>query len=442
VGWLSREFLFQNARFVLLVLLLLLVLAAVYFFHEVLLPFALALFLAYLLAPVIDRLCTLHLRRWHLPRGAAILAVYALILGLIVLSGTYLFPRLYFEMNRMVRTLPGTLRQLEESFLRPVEVTLNAWVSDFLAPPQPEPAGEEFVTTSPSKPPGTISANSTLPHPPREPWQVLVEDYTFVVRKLDDTHFEIVPQKRHPAEAANPRQPFRFDRQLSAAFKQMRDSMEENLLHIVVLGRQLLRTLLNSLFLLMLVLMLSGFLLLDPARIHGFLRSLVPPLYQDAFDQWLHRLDHGLSGVVRGQAIICLVNGTLTFIGIGLLGIPFVVTLSVLAAVFSLIPIFGVLISSIPILIMALTVSASTAVLALAWILMIHFLEGNFLNPKILGDSARIHPVLIVFALLVGEHFAGVVGALLAVPIFSLIQNSFLFLKHKAESLDTGPGAP
>jgi predicted PurR-regulated permease PerM len=108
----------------------------------------------------------------------------------------------------------------------------------------------------------------------------------------------------------------------------------------------------------------------------------------------------------------------------------------VLAAVFSLIPIFGVLISTIPILLMALTVSFTTVLLALGWILAIHFLEGNFLNPKILGDSSKIHPVLIVFALVVGEHFFGVMGALLAVPIFSLLQNSFLFIKHKAETQD------
>lgn len=438
MGWFSREFLLQNARFVLLLLLLLLVVGAVYFFHEVMLPFALAIFLAYLLAPVIDWLANLRIRRWNLPRGVAILAVYAMVLGLIVLSGAYLFPRLYSEMNRLVRTLPDTLHTLENTFARPVETTLNAWISGFLAPTDQEPLGEQVETTPPSEPPGTISHSGNAPvSTSREPWQVLVEDYTFVVRRIDDTRFEIVPQKRRPVEAANPRQPFQFDRQLSSTLRQMRETLEQNLLEVVVLGRRVVRVLLNSLFTLFLVLMISGFLLVNPQRIHGFARSLVPPQYQESFDDWLHRLDHGLSGVVRGQAIICLVNGVLTAIGIGALGVPFLVTLSVLAALFSLIPIFGVLISSIPILMMALTVSLSTALLALAWILAIHFLEGNFLNPKILGDSAKIHPVLIVFALLVGEHFAGVIGALLAVPIFSLIQNSFLFLKHKAESLDT-----
>ena len=431
---LTIRFLLQNTRFALLLLLLLLVLGAVYFFHEVLLPFALAIFLAYLLAPVIDWLHGLRVRRWHLPRGAAVLLVYALILGVIGLSGTYLFPRFYAELNRMVRTLPNTLRQLETTLVRPIETFANVWIADFLPRMEMDMPGDE---------PAPTPAQMSRPIPPlpdpaaRPPWQTLVEDYTFLVRRTDETHFEIVPQKRRPEETVHARQPFQFNKQIGAALQQTRDSLEENLLHFVVLGRRLVTVLVSSVFTLFLVLMLSGFLLLSPQRIHAFARSLVPPHYQADFDDWLHRLDHGLSGVVRGQAIICLVNGTLTGIGVLVLGVPFVLTLSALAAVFSLIPIFGVLISTVPILVMALTVSIPTALLALGWVLVIHFIEGNFLNPKILGDSAKIHPVLIVFALLVGEHFAGVVGALLAVPCFSLIQNSFLFLKHQAERLDS-----
>jgi predicted PurR-regulated permease PerM len=441
VGWFSREFLLQNARFVLLVLLLLLTVAAVVFFHEVMLPFALAIFLAYLLAPVVDWLHGLRVRRWHVPRGLAILVCYTVILGLIGLSGAYLFPRFYSEVNRMVKTLPDTIRQVEDQFVKPVEATLNAWITTFLPPPAPEPFGEEMETTPPTRPPGTVSGESNLPSAgPRPAWQVLVEDYTYLVRRIDDTHYEIIPQKRQPAEPNTSHQPFQFNRQLKSALKQARDSFEENLISFVVLGRQLVRVLVTSFFTLFLVLMISGFLLLDPGRVRRFARSLVPLQYEPAFDDWLLGLDHGLSGVVRGQAIICLLNGILTGIGLGTLGVPFVVTLSVMAAVFSLIPIFGVLISSVPILIMSLTVSLPTALLAMGWVLMIHFLEGNFLNPKILGDSAKIHPVLIVFALLVGEHLGGVIGALLAVPVFSLIQNSFLFLKHKAEALDTAPG--
>jgi predicted PurR-regulated permease PerM len=67
----------------------------------------------------------------------------------------------------------------------------------------------------------------------------------------------------------------------------------------------------------------------------------------------------------------------------------------------------------------------------LAWVVAIHQLEANFLNPKIMGDSARVHPVLVVFALLMGEHVAGLVGALLAVPVLSITQTLFFHLRER-----------
>jgi predicted PurR-regulated permease PerM len=61
----------------------------------------------------------------------------------------------------------------------------------------------------------------------------------------------------------------------------------------------------------------------------------------------------------------------------------------------------------------------------LLWIIGIHQVEANLLNPKIIGVAAKIHPVLVVFALIVGEHFYGLWGALLAVPTLSLTQSVF-----------------
>ena len=66
----------------------------------------------------------------------------------------------------------------------------------------------------------------------------------------------------------------------------------------------------------------------------------------------------------------------------------------------------------------------------LAWIVGIHQLEANFLNPKIIGDAAKIHPVLVVFSLVVGEHLFKLPGALLAVPCLSIAQTLFLHFKE------------
>jgi predicted PurR-regulated permease PerM len=152
-------------------------------------------------------------------------------------------------------------------------------------------------------------------------------------------------------------------------------------------------------------------------------------------------IDRGLSGVIRGQIIICLLNGVLTYIGMLIFDVKYAIVLAVVATLLSLIPIFGTVLSSIPIVLAALVsadsgVDVMRGVFILGWILGIHFLEANFFNPKILGTAARIHPVLVIFALLAGEHTYGLTGALLAVPVASVIQVLFIFFRDKAWRVD------
>jgi predicted PurR-regulated permease PerM len=182
--------------------------------------------------------------------------------------------------------------------------------------------------------------------------------------------------------------------------------------------------------------MLAAFILIDLDRVNGFIRSLVPADYRDSFDEIVRGLDRGLAGVIRGQLLICLVNGVLTFIGLVIFEIKYAFLLALLAGVFSLIPIFGTILSSIPIVVIALVASEQGASLTpalaiLGWIGMIHLIEANFLNPKIIGEAAHIHPVIVVFALLAGEHAFGLVGALLAVPVASMVQTVFLFARRR-----------
>jgi hypothetical protein len=72
---------------------------------------------------------------------------------------------------------------------------------------------------------------------------------------------------------------------------------------------------------------------------------------------------------------------------------------------------------------------------------VIHQIEANFLNPKIMGEAARVHPVLVIFALLTGEHLAGIVGALLAVPMLSICQTLFLQLRERFLGVPRGPSS-
>src|SRR5262249_17292369 len=176
------------------------------------------------------------------------------------------------------------------------------------------------------------------------------------------------------------------------------------------------------------VLMLTAFFLVFFPRIRDYMRDLVSPQFREDYGKVLTRIDRRLSGAIRGQVIICLINATLTFPGLWFIGThtaatnlaSYSVLLSVVAGVLSMIPIFGVILSTVPMVVFALTQhSVPGALLVIAWISVIHAIEAYLLNPNILGHSASMNPIIVVFALLAGKQFGGLTGALLAVPIAS-----------------------
>jgi predicted PurR-regulated permease PerM len=191
-----------------------------------------------------------------------------------------------------------------------------------------------------------------------------------------------------------------------------------------------------SLYQVVLVLMIAAFIVVDRVRIAAFFESLPPAEMRPGYRRLMEYVDKGLAGVIRGQVLICLVNGFLTWLGLELLDVPYAVLLGLIAGIFSLIPVFGTIASSIPIVLVALaTGGVHQGVVALAWICLIHLLEANLLNPLIMGSHAGMHPVVIVFALLAGEHAFGVWGALLAVPTASIIQSCFQYYRHEIEGI-------
>ncbi|MFI5402686.1 MAG: AI-2E family transporter, partial [Planctomycetota bacterium] len=199
------------------------------------------------------------------------------------------------------------------------------------------------------------------------------------------------------------------------------------------------RALVKALVLTVLVLMITAFLCIDKPRLVAFIHSIPPDRHRETWLRLAGYLDRGLAGVIRGQLLICLVNGILTWIGLQFLDVRYSLLLGLVAGVFSIIPIFGTILSSIPIVLIAWGTSGmERAAFTLGWILMIHFIEANFLNPKIMGSASKIHPVVVIFALIAGENAYGISGALLAVPAASILQSCFRFfvLDRQLENAD------
>lgn len=126
----------------------------------------------------------------------------------------------------------------------------------------------------------------------------------------------------------------------------------------------------------------------------------------------------------QAQGIIAIANSALTLVAIQLLGIENAAFLCGIVFVCSFIPVLGVVLSSVPIAIMAIVQDGGGLMLALSAIgaiLLIHFIETSLLNPKILGDMLHLHPVMVLAVLAISEHFFGVWGLLLGVPVIVYI---------------------
>jgi len=395
---------------------------------QVMVLFLLASLFAYVLAPLVRRMSHWQIGRFHLGRGTSILILYAVFLLVLGLSGRLMGPALGKEFNHLLKDMPSLLVSLEKNYLVPLDNTLQDWLKPF-APEEPE------SPAPPLKAPmdGQAQTEQTVDTvtPPPSPWSPLLENYTFQIRPQGEG-WVASPQRRKAGTSAEKPEK---DPSVSP-LQRLKGALGTNMIQWADMARRQVASVASIVFNTFMVMMIAAFILVNPKRINLFIQNLLPAAYHNDYWNWLKGMDEGLSGVVRGQIIIALLNGALTGVGLFLLSIPFAFTLSIIATLCSVIPVFGVLISSIPIVVLALTHSLSSALLMIGWILGIHFLEGNFFNPKIMGDTAKIHPALIVLALLVGEHAGGMVGALLAVPVYSILQSTFFFFLQSAEKLE------
>ena len=153
------------------------------------------------------------------------------------------------------------------------------------------------------------------------------------------------------------------------------------------------------------------------------------------FGQWL-----------RGQVFLGLVVGIATFIGLEILSLTvdpvfgrFAVLLSVLAGVMELLPIIGPIISAIPAVILGLTAGVDAAIAAVLLYLLIQQVENHVLVPKIQGDAVELHPSIVITAIVLGGAIAGILGAILAVPLTAAARDIFRYAFHR---VDNPPATP
>jgi predicted PurR-regulated permease PerM len=170
-------------------------------------------------------------------------------------------------------------------------------------------------------------------------------------------------------------------------------------------------------------LMLAIFILIDW---HGLKQAVVSiretrlQLIYDEIAPSVVALGKLIGKSFQGQVIIAMFNGVLTLVALYLIGVEYRFVLALVVFVFSFIPVVGVILSGVPICAVAVMQPGGTFTMALQVVMaiaVIHLVEGMVLSPRIIGKIGHLHPILVIVILLIAEHFFGMWGLILGVPV-------------------------
>lgn len=163
--------------------------------------------------------------------------------------------------------------------------------------------------------------------------------------------------------------------------------------------------------------MLKDFQMIEKAAL-----AIVPYSHRRETVRMLKDIDEALGNYVRGQFTVCMIIGILAYLGYWLIGMPYPLLLASIVAIFNIIPYLGPFFGAAPAIIMASTISLRMMLYVAAINLIVQVLEGNVISPQVVGRKLQMHPLQIIFVLLVGGELAGVVGLILAVPTYAVLK--------------------
>jgi predicted PurR-regulated permease PerM len=177
------------------------------------------------------------------------------------------------------------------------------------------------------------------------------------------------------------------------------------------------------------VIFVGAYLISDVRRIQAAYLQAVPHGYRrDALTLW-EAFGYSLSKYLGGQALVLLIQGAISAVSLFLLGVPYALVLGACVSITAIIPYIGAWIGAVPALLVALTISPTTALWVALLFLAIQQFEGNFLTPKIQGDTLHVHPILVFLAVIVGGGLAGILGIIVAVPALAVLRVLFDFFR-------------
>lgn len=305
-----------------------------------LIPFFLAIVIAYILNPLVE-----FLERRRMSRSLGILLIYAVFISFLFFIGSTTIPKLIFEMQKLGEMIP------------------------------------EY----------TASFQAFISH--------LQSDY----------------------------QRFNLPESVRAVLDQNIIDLQDNLQNILERLTGTVLNLFSHLFTILITPLLVYYILRDIDNLKSSLVMIFPKRYRIWVVTVGREMDHTLGAYFRGMLFICFVVGLLTYLGLLLLGMEFALILGIISGITNIIPYFGPIIGAVPAVLIALLTSPNLVLKVIVVLVVVQQLESQIVAPQVLGRSLGLHPLIVIFVLILGGRLFGLAGLIFAVPFAAVMR---IFLKH------------
>jgi predicted PurR-regulated permease PerM len=227
-----------------------------------------------------------------------------------------------------------------------------------------------------------------------------------------------------------------FIKQGETALQTLQDKVVKGSSSIVSFGGGLLTELVSAGFDLLLVFVLSVYMLLYGQSIGKLMRRYMPDGDGTSADDYPTLVQSAVARYVGGQLLFSLVMGATAGLSLyifGVLGIfpdgrKYAVAFAVFYALMELVPYIGPIVGALPAVLIALFNEPVSALWVALMFVALQQVEGHIVAPQIFGHTLRINPLLVIFALLLGLQLYGVVGALIALPLLSILRETVVYL--------------
>ena len=165
---------------------------------------------------------------------------------------------------------------------------------------------------------------------------------------------------------------------------------------------------------------LMVYLLIESSATHDWLVAFVPRARRGKVEQTLAECQRVIFAYVAGNVITSIIAFGCTLVALWLLKVPAALLLAVVAGVSDFLPVIGFLLGAVPTVLLALTVSPATALAAAAFYIGYNTVETYIISPWAYGDRLKLSNVAVILAFVIGAEIAGVIGALIALPVAAI----------------------